>query len=134
MGKNSWIVFGMIAIVIISIVLVALLILVPQGEVVKVDIYDDYNSFDEADYTYTQSKDISEEAMKEIYSVTSEDIKEGKAAKIYKQGNTDPFADKSSEKENSENNGGSSGSGSSGTGGSSNKGNSNVTPYSADDK
>ena len=39
MGRNSWITFGVIAIVIISIVLVALLILVPQGESTIVNVY-----------------------------------------------------------------------------------------------
>ena len=121
MGKNSWIVFGMVAIVIISIVLVALLILVPQGNPVTIDIYDDYSSFNESDYTYTQSKDISEETMKETYTVTSEDINEGKSSKLYKQGNTNPFAEVAGE-------GTTSGSGASGNG------NTTVSPYSADDK
>ena len=123
MGRNSWITFGVIAIVIISIVLVALLILVPQGESAVVDIYGENNSFDQSDYTYTQSKDISEDAMKEIYTVTSEDIKEGKTSKLYNQGNVNPFAAAAS---------GTTGSGSGSSAG--NGSNSNVTPYSADDK
>lgn len=129
MGRNSWIALGVIAIVIIAIVLVALLILVPQESPVTVDIYDDYSSFDESDYTYTQSKDISEENMKEIYSVTSEDIKEGKSSKLYKQGNTNPFADQAS----SESGSGTTSSGSSASG-STGSGNTTVNPYSADDK
>lgn len=132
MGRNSWIMFGMIAIVIISIVLVALLILVPQGEPSTIDIYDDYGSFNESDYTYTQSKDISEDAMVETYSVTSEDIKEGKSSKLYKQGNTNPFADVTS---GTTSNGSSGTSSNAGTGtNSSGSGNQTVTPYSAEDK
>lgn len=123
MGRNSWIMFGVIAVIVISLVLVALLIFVPQGQHTVVDIYDEYGNFDQSDYTYTKSKDISEEAMKETYSVTSEDIKEGKAAKIYKQGNTNPFAAATDSTA-----GGNSSSGS-GSGG-----NSSVSPYSADDK
>lgn len=126
MGRNSWIALGVIAIVIISIVLVALLILVPQESPITVDIYDDYSSLNESDYTYTQSKDISEENMKEIYSITSEDIKEGKSSKLYKQGNVNPFADQAS----SESGSGSSGSGNSSSG----NGGATVNPYSADDK
>lgn len=124
MGRNSWITFGILAVVIISIVLVALLILVPQGGPVTVDIYDDYSLLNKTDYTFTSSKDISEENMKETYTITSEDIKEGKAAKIYKQGNTDPFAAAADETGNA---GSASGSGNTG-------GNSTVSPYSADDK
>ena len=122
MGRNSWITFGIVAVVIISIVLVALLILVPQSDPVTVDIYDDYNTLNKSDYTYTSSKDISEESMKETYTITSEDIQEGKASKIYKQGNTDPFA---AAADNTQNNG--QGAGTAG-------GNNTVSPYSADDK
>ena len=125
MGRNSWITFGILAILIISIVLVALLILVPQGNPTTVDIYNDYNSLDKSEYTYTSSKDISEEAMKETYTITSEDIQEGKASKIYKQGNTDPFAEAVSE-DNSQT--------SAGGFGTSGNGNTTVAPYSADDK
>lgn len=126
MGRNSWITFGVIAIVIISIVLVALLILVPQGESTIVNVYDENSSFEQSDYTYTQSKDISEDAMKEIYTVTSEDIKEGKASKLYNQGNVNPFSAAAS---------GTTGATGSGNGNSTGSGsNNNVRPYSADDK
>lgn len=148
MGRNSWIMFGMIAIVIISILLVALLILVPQSEPVVDASMDEYESIVESDYSYTQSKDISQEAMKETYSITTEDVKEGKAAKLYRQGNTDPFAESSSTTSNgaTTNNGNNQGSGSenSGTtnnGGSTNQGgtsgngsSTNDRPYSAEDK
>jgi len=130
MGRNSWVIFGVVAIVIISLVLVALLILVPQGNTTTIDIYEDFGSFDESDYTYTQSKDISEDALVETYGITTEDINEGKASKLYKQGNTDPFADVSGGNANSSNNNSGASGNSAGTG-SSNK---NVTPYSADDK
>lgn len=148
MGRNSWIMFGMVAIVIISILLVALLILVPQSEPVVDASMNEYESIVESDYSYTQSKDISQEAMKETYSITTEDVKEGKAAKLYRQGNTDPFAESSSTTSNgaTTNNGNNQGSGSenSGTtnnGGSTNQdgtsGNGSSTndrPYSAEDK
>ena len=75
-------------------------------------------------YKYTKSKDISEETMKETYSVTSEDINEGKSSKLYKQGNINPFA--SAE----ETAGGNKTDGS----GSNKNGSSSVNPYSADDK
>lgn len=130
MGRNSWITFGIIALVIISIVLVALLILVPQGNPTTIDIYDEYNKLDKSDYTYTSSKDISEDTMKETYTITSEDIQEGRASKTYKQGNTDPFAAAASDT-TAQNNGNAQGSG---TGGSSSNKNTNVSPYSADDK
>ena len=123
MSKNLWI--TLIAIVIISIVLVALLILVPQGGSTIINVYDENSSFEKSDYTYTQSKDISEDAMKEIYTVTSEDIKEGKSSKLYNQGNVNPFAEAAADKPASSANGSSS------TG---NGSNNNVTPYSADDK
>lgn len=148
MGRNSWIMFGMVAIVIISILLVALLILVPQSEPIVDASMDEYESIVESDYSYTQSKDISQEAMKETYSITTEDVKEGKAAKLYRQGNTDPFAESSSTTSNgaTTNNGNNQGSGSenSGTtnnGGSTNQGgtsgngsSTNDRPYSAEDK
>ena len=124
MGRNSWITFGIVAVVIISIVLVALLILVPQSNPVTIDIYDDYKTLNKSEYTYTSSKDISEEAMKETYTITSEDINEGKASKIYKQGNTDPFAAAS---DGTTNNGNTQGAGTAG-------GKNTVSPYSADDK
>lgn len=127
MGRNSWIMFGMVAIVIISILLVALLILVPQSQPIAEGIVDDYEKISESEYSYTQSKDISEEAMKETYSITSEDIKEGKASKLYKQGNTDPFADVSSSDTAGKGSNSSSGS-------SSGNSNSTVRPYSAENK
>lgn len=130
MGRNSWIMFAMVAIVIISIVLVALLILVPQSEPTTINIYDEYTSLDEYEYTYTQSKDISEEKMKDTYSVTTEDIKEGKASKLYKQGNINPFAQVTSPSNGS---GSSTNSASSGTS-SNSSGNTTVSPYSAEDK
>lgn len=148
MGRNSWIMFGMVAIVIISILLVALLILVPQSEPVVDASMDEYESIVESDYSYTQSKDISQEAMKETYSITTEDVKEGKAAKLYRQGNTDPFAESSSTTTNGSttNNGnnqssGSENSGTTNNGGSTNQGgtsgngsSTNDRPYSAEDK
>lgn len=118
MGRNSWIMFGMVAVVIISLLLVALLILVPQSRPVSDGVAKEYEGISESEYSYTQSKDISEETMKETYSITSEDIKEGKASKLYKQGNTDPFADVAGEGSNN----------------STNKNNSTVNPYSADNK
>lgn len=148
MGRNSWIMFGMVAIVIISILLVALLILVPQSEPVVDASMNEYESIVESDYSYTQSKDISQEAMKETYSITTEDVKEGKAAKLYRQGNTDPFAESSSTTTNGSttNNGnnqssGSENSGTTNNGGSTNQGgtsgngsSTNDRPYSAEDK
>lgn len=126
MGRNSWIMFGLVAIVIISILLVALLILVPQSRPISNGVMEDYEKISESEYSYTQSKDISEETMKETYGITSEDIKEGKASKLYKQGNTDPFADVASDAEGSGNSAGGNGSGS--------NGGNTVNPYSAEDK
>ena len=128
MSRSSWIMFGMITIVVISVLLVALLILVPQNQPITTGAVNEYEKIAESEYSYTQSKDISEEAMKETYSVTTEDIQEGKSSKLYKQGNTDPFAaaEKTTE-----------GSGTtSGSAGSKNPagGSTTVTPYSADDK
>lgn len=133
MSRNSWIMFGMIAVVIISILLVALLILVPQSQPITEGVIDDYEKISESEYSYTQSKDISEEAMKETYSVTSEDIKEGKTSKLYKQGNTDPFADINSSTSDSTSSGSSS-TGSASAGSSSNSSGTTVSPYSAEDK
>ena len=126
MGRNSWIMFGMVAVVIISLLLVALLILVPQSRPVSDGVTKEYEGITESEYSYTQSKDISEEAMKEIYSITTEDINEGKASKQYKQGNVNPFAAQASTNQS-----GSSANGNNTNGG---NGNNNVTPYSADDK
>jgi len=130
MSRNSWIMFGMVAIVIISILLVALLILVPQGEPISEGVVNDYEKIVESEYSYTQSKDISEDAMKETYGITSEDIKEGKASKLYKQGNTDPFADVGGTKNGSNSSAGSSNSGTSNSG----SGGTTVTPYSSENK
>lgn len=125
MSRNSWIMFGMVAVVIFSLLLVALLIFVPQSQPITNASIDDYESISESEYSYTQSKDISEEAMKETYSITSEDINEGKSSKLYKQGNTDPFATAEKESTGKNNSGASSSSGNGGT---------NVNPYSAEDK
>ncbi len=160
MGRNSWIMFGMIAIVIMSILLVALLILVPQSRPITSGVGEDYEAITQSEFSYTQSKDISTDAMKETYSITTEDIEEGKSSKLYKQGNTDPFVDKSiSNNSGNTSTGGSSNTGSSGgntntsgsnntntntntnnnnnTGNSSNSGNDTINdepPYSADNK
>ncbi len=120
MSRNSWITFGAVAIVIISMVLVALLILVPQSRPVSDGVINEYEKISDSEYSYTQSKDISEENMKETYSVTSEDINVGKSSKLYKQGNTDPFADVKGEASNNNS--------------SANKNNNAITPYSAEDK
>lgn len=138
MSKNSWIMFGMIAVVIISIVLVALLILVPQSNPAINNTVEEYESITKTDFSYTQSKDISEESMKETYSITSEDVKEGKASKTYKQGNTDPFAVPQASSSTNTSNNGTSNSGVSNTGenGANNTGSTtkNDKPVSAEDK
>lgn len=147
MSRNSWIMFGMIAIVIISIVLVALLILVPQSGPIGNAGIEEYEAIDPSEFSYTQSKDISQEAMKETYSVTTEDVKEGKASKLYKQGNTDPFADPSTSENTNTNGNTNIGNANNGTnGGSNTAGNGNSTsgeasnnttserPVSAEDK
>lgn len=103
MNRNSWIMFGMVSIVIMTMVLVALLILVPQSNPLKDASIEEYEAINPSEFSYTQSKDISQEAMKETYSVTTEDVKEGKASKLYKQGNTDPFADSDAGKDNNTN-------------------------------
>ena len=91
MSKNSWLVFGMVAIVVITMLLVALLILVPQTNPAIKENTNEYEQIVPSEYSYTQSKDISGDSLKETYTITPEDIKEGTASKLYRQGNTDPF-------------------------------------------
>lgn len=92
MSKSTWIYFGISLVVIIALVLVALLIFVPQNAPTSLEALKEYEEITESDFSYTQTKDVSQEKLKETYGITSEDIKEGKSAKLYKQGNTDPFA------------------------------------------
>lgn len=138
MSKNSWIMFGMVAVVLISIFLVALLILVPQSNPIVVSGIEEYKSITEADFTYTSSKDISGENLKETYSITSEDVNEGKASKVYKPGNTDPFADQKATSSDTTNNSnsGTSNSGGSNANQSTTNNNTSTTnkPISAEDK
>ena len=93
MGKNLWIMFGITVIVIVSILLVALLILVPQGKTAADANVGEYEKIVTSDYTYTQSKDINDDTVKDTYSITTNDIKDGKNIKQYKPGKTDPFAE-----------------------------------------
>ncbi|MDD2627605.1 MAG: hypothetical protein PHR25_03765 [Clostridia bacterium] len=97
MSKSTWIYFIISFVVIIALVLVALLIFVPQNAPKSLEVLKEYEEISESDFSYTHTKDVPQENLKETYGITSEDIKEGKSAKMYKQGNTDPFTSETSE-------------------------------------
>lgn len=65
------------------------MIMLPQS--INIKSVDSYIDIDKEDYTFKQTKNISEEGLSHQYNVTSEDIQNFKNTNEYKTGNINPF-------------------------------------------
>lgn len=91
MSKNLWVICTAVVIVLISITLIALLVLLPQETPTQGIAGKQYEKISKQEYIYMPTKGITEEALIEEYKIGAESVREGKAAKDYDPGNTDPF-------------------------------------------
>lgn len=107
MSKNNIIILIITIIILISLTIVGLVILLPQVAT-GVTNAEEYMNIKKTDYTFTSTKDITEDKLIEEYNITPEQINEGKANKQYIPGNSDPFASQqvspATKPENSNNN------------------------------
>lgn len=91
MSKKAWIIFGILAVVIVITVLVLMLVLVPQLKSSGVQT-GEYASLDKKTYTFDGTR--TTESLIQEYTVTSEDVQSGKKTNKYSEGNINPFTPK----------------------------------------
>lgn len=91
MSKSNWITFGISVVVLATIVVIALMILLPQQSVVLDASSIKYEGIKKSDYVYEQTKDITRDALVKEYTITSEQMDKFKDNKQYVSGNSDPF-------------------------------------------
>lgn len=91
MGKNSVIMIVISVVVTVSLAVIGLLLLIPQTVPVS-ETTEEYTGIKKSEYTYEPTKNIQEEPEIYQYVITTENVSEGKAAKTYVTGKTNPFA------------------------------------------
>lgn len=91
MSKSSIIIIIVFSIVIVSLAVIGLLLLIPQSVPVSEKL-NEYKGITKTEYTYEPTKNIQEEPEIQQYVITPENVTEGKAAKAYVPGKTNPFA------------------------------------------
>lgn len=87
MGKNAWIIFGIICIVIVAAVLVLMLVLVPQVKSTGAQV-GEYQQIAKQEYTFS-GNDVGK--LKHEYGITTSDVNKGKKNDKYDEGNINPF-------------------------------------------
>lgn len=92
MSKKAWLIFGIIAAYITASVLVLMLILVPQMKSSKVQS-GEYLTIEKQTYTFDGKR--TTESLIQEYTVTADDVADGKKTKKYTEGNINPFTPKS---------------------------------------
>ncbi len=91
MDKKYILTFSISGIVLMTIAIIMLMLLVPQQKTILESSVKEYSKVTKSNYTYSQTKDISEEALIQVYTITSEDLKTFEAKNLYVAGNADPF-------------------------------------------
>lgn len=97
MKKTYILTFSITLVVLITIMIVALMILLPQQSTVVDASASNYESIKKSDYLYEQTKDITKDALVREYTITNEEIEKFKGNHQYVSGNSDPFTPKSVE-------------------------------------
>lgn len=91
MNKKAWIIFGIVAVIIVIAVLVLMLVLVPQLKSSNVQT-GEYEALEKKTYTFDGTR--TTDSLIQEYTVTTEDVKDGKKTNKYTEGNINPFTPK----------------------------------------
>lgn len=91
MSKGNWLTLGIATVVSITVVVVALMILLPQQSVVLDASTVKYEAIKKSDFVYEQTKNITRDALIREYAITSEQMDSFKRKNYYVAGNSDPF-------------------------------------------
>ena len=97
MNKSNLLTLGISIVVLATVVVVALMILLPQQAVVLEASTVKYDALKKSDFKYEQTKDITREALVKEYSITSSQMEKFKKNNQYVSGNSDPFTPRSAE-------------------------------------
>ena len=91
MDKKYILTFSISFLVLATVVIIALMILLPQTTTIIESSLQDYDSINKSDYLYTKTKDISKEALIQQYTISDTEMNKIKNSNQYNPGNSDPF-------------------------------------------
>jgi hypothetical protein len=91
MDKKYILTFSISFLVLATVVIIALMILLPQTTTIIESSLQDYDSINKSDYLYTKTKDISKEALIQQYTISDTEMTTFKNSNQYDPGNSDPF-------------------------------------------
>ena len=91
MDKKYILTFSISFLVLATVVIIALMILLPQTTTIIESSLQDYDSINKSDYLYTKTKDISKEALIQQYTISDTEMTTFKNGNQYDPGNSDPF-------------------------------------------
>lgn len=91
MDKKYILTFSISFLVLATVVIIALMILLPQTTTIIESSLQDYDSINKSDYLYTKTKDISKEALIQQYTISDTEMTTFKNSNQYNPGNSDPF-------------------------------------------
>ena len=91
MNKSYIITFGVSALVFATVVIILLMLMVPQQVTVVEGNINKYDTIQKSEYTFENTKDISEESLIKQYGISADELANFKAKNQYRPGNSDPF-------------------------------------------
>ncbi len=91
MNKTYIITFGMSILVFASLVIIALMLMVPQQKVFIEGNINKYDTIKKSEFTFESTKDITLETLMKQYGISADEMATFKARNQYKPGNSDPF-------------------------------------------
>lgn len=91
MNKKYIITFSISVIILFSFGIIMIMLMTPQETQIVETSVTDYSSIGKSDYTYTQTKDITQESLVKEYTISSDDVSSFEQKNVYNPGNSDPF-------------------------------------------
>lgn len=91
MDKKYILTFSVSFLILATVVIIALMILLPQTTTIVESSLEEYDSINKSDYLYTKTKDISKEALIQQYTISDTEMTTFKNKNQYNPGNSDPF-------------------------------------------
>ena len=91
MDKKYILTFSISFLVLATVVIIALMILLPQTTTIIESSLQKYDAINKSDYLYTKTKDISKEALIQQYTISDTEMTTFKNSNQYNPGNSDPF-------------------------------------------
>lgn len=91
MVKKYVITFSISVLILFSISIILLMIMIPQQDPTMTGTIQNYQKVNPTDYTFTQTKDITQQNLVKEYTITSADLGTFKKYNQYVSGNSDPF-------------------------------------------